>query len=59
MLTFSRSLTGLPILGAIRDSEGDESFKGMIIFAGVVMTVGGLFIAAARVSRNGFKMVKV
>ncbi|KKY39070.1 putative mfs transporter [Diaporthe ampelina] len=48
------ALTGLPIEGAIKDSQGD-SFVGLMIFAGVSMVLGGTFHGAARILKGGWK----
>ena len=45
-----RALTGLPILGAIKDSAAPDDFAGLIVFGGVVMTVGGGFVCAANIA---------
>lgn len=47
------ALTGLPIEGAIKDSQGD-SFVGLMIFAGVSMVLGSIFHGAARVLKGGW-----
>jgi hypothetical protein len=52
-----RALIGLPILGAIKDTTGD-SFRGLIIFAGAVMVLGGCLIGVARVLKFGWKITK-
>ncbi|KZF25224.1 putative MFS transporter [Xylona heveae TC161] len=49
------SLTGLPIEGAIKDREGDK-FIGLMIFAGVVMCLGGFLVGVARVLKGGFRL---
>ncbi|KAH8593313.1 major facilitator superfamily domain-containing protein [Bisporella sp. PMI_857] len=49
------ALIGLPILGAIKDSTGD-SFRGLIIFAGAVMVLGGSLVGVARVLKFGWKI---
>ncbi|KAL6244128.1 hypothetical protein RBB50_008998 [Rhinocladiella similis] len=53
------SLTGLPIMGAIDGSQANQSYTGLIIYSGVVMTLGGAFITAARLRRNGLRLEKV
>lgn len=47
------ALTGLPIEGAIKDSQAD-SFVGLMIFAGVSMVLGGTFHGAARILKGGW-----
>lgn len=49
------ALTGLPIEGAIKDSNGD-SFIGLMIFAGVSLVLGGLFHASARGLKSGWAL---
>ncbi|KAB2573373.1 Aspyridones efflux protein apdF [Lasiodiplodia theobromae] len=51
------ALTGLPIEGAIKDREGD-SFKGLMVFAGVSMLLGGCLHLATRVLKGGWAVMK-
>ncbi|KAJ5958933.1 uncharacterized protein N7479_006083 [Penicillium vulpinum] len=51
------ALTGLPMLGALADSDW-IGFKGLIAFAGSVMTFGGFLILFTRILKGGFRMVK-
>lgn len=50
------ALTGLPIEGAIKDSQSD-SFVGLMIFAGVSMFLGGMFHGSARILKGGWNPV--
>lgn len=52
-----RGLTGLPILGAIKDADGDR-FRNAIIFSGCVLILGGFFIGVARVLKFGGTLKK-
>ncbi|KAE8153688.1 MFS general substrate transporter [Aspergillus avenaceus] len=52
------ALTGLPILGAISDNSS-IGFKGLVAFAGAVMTFGGVLVMFARIKKGGLRMVKV
>jgi hypothetical protein len=45
-------LTGLPILGAIKDADGDR-FRDVIIFSGCVLILGAFLIGVARVAKFG------
>ena len=47
MLTLFSALTGLPIQGAILNSE-NGSYLGLQIFSAVTMIAGGLLIGVAR-----------
>lgn len=47
-----RGLTGLPMLGAIKDADGDR-FRNVIVFSGCVLILGSFFIGVARVLKFG------
>ncbi|RPB19030.1 MFS transporter [Terfezia boudieri ATCC MYA-4762] len=49
------ALTGLPIQGAIFDKNPD-TFVGLIVFAGVMMTFGGCIIVGVRIRRGGISI---
>ncbi|KAF8421184.1 MFS transporter [Tirmania nivea] len=51
------ALTGLPILGAILD-KNPNSFVGLMVFSGVVMTMGGVFILGVRIRMGGLSLAK-
>ncbi|KFY89649.1 hypothetical protein V500_05568 [Pseudogymnoascus sp. VKM F-4518 (FW-2643)] len=51
------ALTGLPILGAIKDADGDR-FRNVIVFSGCVLILGGFFIGVARVLKFGGALKK-
>ncbi|KAH8706938.1 MFS transporter [Phaeosphaeriaceae sp. PMI808] len=57
MIIALAALTGLPMQGALKDRYDD--FQNLIIFAGTVMTVGGLVVASARVRKGGARWAKV
>jgi predicted phage tail protein len=48
----------LPILGAIGGSAS-IGYKGLVAFAGAVMTFGGVLVMLARMKKGGLRMVKV
>lgn len=52
-----RALTGLPMLGAIKDADGDR-FRNVIVFSGCVLILGGFFIGVARVLKFGGALKK-
>lgn len=52
------ALTGLPMLGAIADSAS-IGYKGLVAFAGAVMTFGGVLVTLTRMKKGGLRMVKV
>ncbi|KAJ5988409.1 hypothetical protein N7481_003619 [Penicillium waksmanii] len=52
------ALTGLPMLGAIADSAS-IGYKGLVAFAGAVMTFGGVLVTLTRIKKGGLRMVKV
>jgi hypothetical protein len=57
LITPRSALTGLPILGALKDADGDR-FRGVIIFSGCVLILGAFLIGVARVAKFG-KSVKL
>ena len=58
-MLFYRSLTGLPINGAIKGSGSEANFEGLIGFSGAVMILGGALVASSRISKGGMKLVKI
>ena len=57
LMGMHRALTGLPILGAIKDADGDR-FRNVIVFSGCVLILGGFFIGVARVLKFGGALKK-
>lgn len=51
------ALTGLPILGAILD-RNPNSFVGLMVFSGTVMTMGGVIIVGVRIRMGGLSLAR-
>ena len=53
------TLIGIPIAGAVLDSQGGVNFQGLILPCGFVYMASGVFFALARISGAGWKVRRV